>query len=44
MKLCLETASGGLGGRVVYVASLNTTTVPKKVIPPDQKVADNCFL
>ena len=32
MKLCLETASGGLGGRVVYVASLNTTTVDHQSI------------
>jgi hypothetical protein len=32
MKLCLEMASGGLGGRVVYVASLNTTTVDHQSI------------
>ena len=32
MKLCLETASGGLGGRVAYVASLNTTTVDHQSI------------
>ena len=32
MKLCLETASGGLGVRVVQVASLNTTTVDHQSI------------
>ena len=32
MKMCLEMASGGLGGRVVYVASLNTTTVDHQSI------------